>query len=226
MAELFAKKLYDSDKWQNLRMLLIIERGRKCERCGRRVMKSKELQAHHKIELTEKNVTDYNISMNPANIELICLACHNAEHNRFVRRTERGVYIVYGMPLAGKETYVLQNKGKHDIVVNIDRLFEAVTMLPAYDKPNDLLPNVRAVYNTLIDNIKTRYGKWHSAWIIGGFANKYQREKLAADLGAELIFIDTPKSVCLARLEKDEERRDRKEEYTRYIDKWCNEYMA
>jgi predicted kinase len=226
MAEPFAKRLYDSDEWQNLRMLLIVERGRKCERCGKRVMKAKELQAHHKIELTEKNVNDYTISMNPTNIELICLSCHNAEHNRFTARKERGVYIVYGMPLAGKETYVLQNKGKHDIVVNIDRLFEAVTMLPAYDKPNDLLPNIRAVYNVLIDNIKTRYGKWQSAWIVGGFANKYQREKMAADLGAELIFIDTPKDVCLARLDADEERRDRKDEYRQYIEKWCEEYMA
>jgi uridine kinase len=49
---------------------------------------------------------------------------------------------------------------------------------------------------------------------------------MAADLGAELIFIDTPKEVCLARLDTDEEIRDRKDEYTQYIEKWCEEYMG
>jgi hypothetical protein len=49
---------------------------------------------------------------------------------------------------------------------------------------------------------------------------------MAADLGAELIFIDTPKGVCLARLDTDEERRDRKDEYRQYIEKWCEEYMG
>ena len=78
----------------------------------------------------------------------------------------------------------------------------------------------------LIDNIKTRYGKWNNAWVIGGYADKYKREKLAEDLGAELVFVEVSKDECLRRLEQDEDRRYRKDEWKKYIEKWFSEYVA
>ena len=65
-----------------MKKILISERGCKCERCGRLVLESKKLIGHHKIELTEENVHDPMISLNPDLIELVCFDCHEDEKKR------------------------------------------------------------------------------------------------------------------------------------------------
>lgn len=218
------QSFYASDKWIKFRLNLILERGNKCEKCGRIIPKSIDIIGHHEEPLTPENVNDYNISLNPKKVKLVCFDCHNQIEKRFGYKPEKKVYIVYGAPLAGKKTYVRQQLQRGDIVVDMDKLYEAVTMLPYFDKPDCLLSNVRAVHNLLIDNIKTRYGKWNNAWVIGGYAEKFKREKLAEELGSELIFCDVSKEECLSRLVQDNERRNRQTEWKGYIDKWFDEY--
>lgn len=207
-------------------MSLIAERGNKCAKCGKIIANAAEITGHHKIELTPENVRDYNISLNPDLVDLICSDCHNVEHLRFghQKKIERRVYIIFGPPLSGKSTYVRENVQRGDIVIDMDRLFSAVTMLPDYDKPDSLLSNVKGIHNLLLDNIKTRYGKWNNAWVIGGYADKYKREKLADDLGAELIFCEASKDECLRKLEIDEDIKYRKDEWCEYIEKWFERY--
>jgi predicted kinase len=218
------KSFYASEEWINLRLHLIAERGNKCERCKEIIGRSKDLIGHHKIELTPENVHDRTISLNPELIEIICFDCHNKEHKRFGYQGAKEVFIVFGPPLSGKKTFVREHMARGDIVVDMDALYAAVSMLPSYDKPDNLYTNVLGIYNQLIDNIRTRYGKWHNAWIIGGYADKYKRERLADDLGAELIFCDVSKQECLRRLELDKERQYRKDEWTKYINKWFESY--
>jgi hypothetical protein len=47
---------------------------------------------------------------------------------------------------------------------------------------------------------------------------------LANDLGAELIFCNVTLEDCMYRLERDEDRRYRKDEWQRYINKWFESY--
>lgn len=218
------KSFYASDEWINLRLKLINERGNKCERCGEVIARSKDIIGHHKEELTPENVHDRMISLNPEMIEIICFDCHNKEHKRFGYKGAKEVYLVYGPPMSGKSTFVRHNMERGDIVVDMDALYAAVSMLPPYDKPDNLFSNVIGIHNQLIDNIRTRYGKWHNAWIVGGYADKYKRERLADDLGAELIFLDVSKEECINRLELDEDRKYRKDEWQTYIDKWFMSY--
>ena len=220
------KSFYASEAWQAFRLLIISERGLRCEYCGELVTKAADLTLHHKIELTPENVHDVMISLNPDNVMVVHHDCHNKIHGRFGYQHPKGIFIVFGPPLAGKITYVQDNISRGDLVVDMDRLYAAVSMLPWYDKPDNLLANVRGIHNQLLDNIKTRYGKWNSAWVIGGYADRYKREKLADDLGAELIFCDVSKQECLRRLELDEQRRYRQDEWAAYIRKWFEEYTA
>lgn len=220
------KSFYASEAWIKFRLGLIAERGNRCEKCGKIIPRSIEIIAHHKIELTPENVNDYMISLNPENILLVCFDCHNEIHNRFGAQAEKGVYVVFGPPLSGKHTYVKQSLRRGDLVVDMDLLYQAMSLLPSFDKPDNLLTNVRGVFNLLVDNVKTRYGKWHSAWVITGGADKYQREKLANDLGAELIFCDVSREEVLSRLELDEDRRYRKDEWRGYIEKWFGSYVG
>ncbi|MDQ7095956.1 HNH endonuclease [Desulfosporosinus sp. PR] len=219
------KSFYGSEKWQNFRAMIIAERGPVCETCGKVIANPKECEIdHYPIELTPENVNDANISLNPENVKVRDHDCHNKRHNRFSRKSGRNIYIVYGPPLAGKHTFVHENIQRGDIVVDMDSLYSAVSLLPAFDKPDNLLNNVRGIHDLLLDNIKTRYGKWNDAWVIGGYADKYKREKLADELGAELVFCDVSKDECLNRLEMDIDRRYRKDEWRSFIKKWFEQY--
>lgn len=218
------KSFYASEKWVNLRLLLINQRGNKCEHCKKVIAKSKDLIGHHLTELTPENVHDRTISLNPEKIEIICFDCHNKEHKRFGYQSEREVYLVYGPPMSGKLSFVRENLKRGDIVVDMDRLYSAVSMLPYYDKPDNLFSNVIGIHNQLVDNIKTRLGKWNNAWIVGGYADKYKRNRIADDLGAELIFCDVSKEECMRRLEVNEDRQYRKDEWQGYIEKWFEGY--
>jgi hypothetical protein len=219
------QSFYASDKWRSLRLNLILERSKEhggviCGKCGKLIVNQLDIHAHHKKELTLDNYKDSNISLNPDNVELICHDCHDKEHHRFGYKPPKKVYLIYGPPLSGKKTFVKENMERGDIVVDMDKLYEAVSMQNIYDKPNNLLTNVINVRTLLIDNIKTRYGKWYNAWIIGGYADKFKRERLAEDIGAELVYIEAAKDECYARLENDKDRQYMTTEWKKYIDEW------
>lgn len=219
------KTFYASAIWINFRITIIAERGPQCEYCNRLITTTRDIIIHHTpIELTIDNVYDVTVSLNPKNVKLICFECHNKEHGRFSNNKDKEAYIVYGPPLSGKTAYVNQVLTRGDLVVDMNELFRSLSGLNTYDKPNSLASNVISVYNFLLDQIKTRYGKWGTAYIIGGFADKYKREKLADDLGAELIYCEILKEEAISRIDDDEQRRSMKVEYINYINKWYEEY--
>lgn len=225
MSKGIVRQFYLSKEWTELRSNLIIERGPVCVRCKRLFTDTSKLIGHHIEELTEKNVHDFNISLNKDKIEIICHKCHNKEHRRFGYNKHK-VYIVYGAPLSGKQTIVNQLSRHGDLILDLDKIYEAISGQEIYDKPNNLRFNVFAIRDKIIDMIKTRYGSWCDAYIIGGYAIKNEREKLANDLGAETIFCNTTKEECLRRLEVDDRRKYAKEEWSKYIEKWFDDYTA
>lgn len=66
---------YHSAAWRKLSRVFMLSKHYICERCG----KPAEI-AHHRKYLTPANITDPEISLNPKNLEALCMACHNAEH--------------------------------------------------------------------------------------------------------------------------------------------------
>ena len=190
---------YCSGSWRDLSYNLKIKFKGKCNRCGEVLTDFSRLIGHHKVELTEDNVDDPNISLNPELIEVVCDKCHNREHRRFGNK--QNVYIVYGSPLSGKNTLVNELMSYGDIVVDMDALWQAVTGQPEFVKPNNCRFNIFKLRDELYDQIKTRYGAWYDAYVIAGLPDKYERERLAQSLGAELIYCESTKNDCLERVE-------------------------
>jgi adenylylsulfate kinase-like enzyme len=215
---------YASDTWRRFRLQIIAERGLICEHCHERVIHARELTLHHIIELTPDNVRDTSISLNPDNVLLIHERCHNKIHRHGAIKTERRVVIVYGPPMSGKTSFVKQNANNNDLVVDFDAIYYAMSTGMWYNKPNEIWPNVKAVHSLLLDQIKTRYGRWQTAWIIGGYPDHYKRETLRESLGAELVYIQASQEECIERLKKDPYRKDRASEWTGYINKWFDAY--
>lgn len=213
---------YLSKDWKDFRMLLILERGPYCQRCGKEVINTSELIGHHEIELTVDNVHDRTISLNPVHVKLICHSCHNQLHHRF--GSKRYVYLVYGPPFAGKKTFVQQQMMRGDLVVDMDKLYEALSFQPFYDKPDNLYTTVAAVQNHLIESVATRAGRWGTAWLIGGYPEHFKRQRLADRLGAELVYVEATREQCIDRMLSEKSLVNQRTEWEGYIDKWFEKF--
>lgn len=226
MSSELLQAFYKSSKWEKFIEALRIERANSdgvviCEQCGKPIIKKYDCIGHHVEELTDENVNDVMISLNPNNIKLVHFKCHNEIHKRFgyqVTQTQK-VYIVYGSPCSGKTSFVSEVAEQGDIVLDINKLWSAIRAdkCKEHDKPNELKQNVFALRDALIDMIKVRRGRWHNAYIIGGYPLQGERERLAEIVSADkLILIDTPKEVCLLRAENSETKN--------YIEQWFDRY--
>lgn len=218
---------YKSREWEGL--LRQIKQERKdaegnliCEYCGKPMLKMYDVIGHHKEELTEENVNDFTISLNPENIALVHHRCHNRMHDKLAKLTRcRQVFLVYGSPLSGKSTWVKENKNDGDLVVDMDSIWQCITGGKRYEKPGQLKAVAFQLRDKLLDIVRYRLGKWSNAYIIGGYALQSERERLAAELGAREVLIDTSKDECLRRLMAlPEEDGRHKEEWQGYIEKW------
>lgn len=220
---------YKSDEWYHLTQVIKSERINKngdliCDYCGEPIVRSYDCICHHVIELTDDNVNDAEISLNPDNIQLVHHKCHNRIHNKFRYDEDmRHIYLVYGSPLSGKTTWVNEVKNKGDLIVDIDSIWQCVSGCDHYVKPAALKGIVFGVRDNLLDAVKYRRGKWLNAYIIGGYPLISERERLCKELGAESIFIDTSKEECLERLSKCNDGRDIGE-WTGYIIDWWKRY--
>ena len=215
------QRFYARKAWSDLRWTLIIQRHGICGRCGKSFADdTSKLIGHHKIELTEETLTDPQVALNPANIELLCIDCHNHQHRTGFSR-QRQVFIVWGAPLAGKSTYVREQMERGDLIVDTDSLAEAVSGCERYDRPEELRQIYFTLRDTLHNAVKMRMGNWTTAYVIGGYPRKDERARLAARLGAECIEVESTKDDCYAHLEKVFDKDDeRYNEWKNYIDKW------
>lgn len=213
---------YNSKQWRNFVVALRLERMNEdgevvCERCGEPIIKEYDCIGHHVVELTEENVNDYTISLNPENIQLVHHRCHNKIHDKF-GYSRRRIYLVYGSPLAGKTTYVDSVKREGDLIVDIDNIWECVSGCKRYVKPDRLKVNVFGIRDRLIEDVRLRRGKWLNAYIIGGYPLIGERERLCKELGAEEIYIESTIEECMSRL--DDERKD----WIQFINEWWRLY--
>ena len=214
---------YQSREWINLLSVIKAERTNSqgfiiCEHCGQPIVAKYDCIGHHKQELTEMNVNDYNISLNPANVALVHHKCHNIIHERFGCYA-RKVYIVYGAPCSGKSYFVRNIANKEDLILDLDNIWQMISVNERYNKPGRLKQNVFMVRDSILDQIKTRAGGWRNAYIIGGYPLAPERRRLAEMMGAEIIHIDTSKEECLARA------KERPGDWAKYIIEYFDKYQ-
>ena len=214
------QSFYKSKEWEKFREQLILERTGEdgtliCEHCGKPILRKYDCIAHHWQELTEENVNDFEISLNPENVALIHFRCHNLEHERFEGFRQQ-VFIVYGSPCAGKTSWVRENAGDGDLVLDIDSIWEALSINDRLHKSKRLLPNVMGVRDTILDQIRTRTGKWRNAFVIGTYPLRTDRDRMADQLRAELVFIDEKQETCLGRAPN--------EEWKTFINQWFEDF--
>jgi hypothetical protein len=220
-------QFYRSDQWQKFREVVINERTQADgfiydEVTNKPILKKYDIILHHKIHLTEENYTDTDISLNPDNIMVVSHKTHNKIHNK-LGYSGREVFLVYGSPLSGKTSYVNSVLEQGDLVIDIDSIWQCISGQPRYVKPNRLKSIVFSVRDNLLESVKYRRGKWSNCYVIQSLPFKNDRDRLADDLGAKLIHIDTDKSECLQRLYDNNDGRDINE-WEKYINEYFENY--
>jgi hypothetical protein len=225
------QSFYKSKEWLTFREILISKRLNErgeiiCEHCGKPIYKKYDCIVHHKIELTDANVNDLNISLNPDNCMLIHFDCHNEIHSRF-GSDKQEVYIVYGSPCSGKSAWVNSVVKRNDIVADMNDLYKAINPTNnLYDKPERLYKVVKSLYDKMLDDIFMRYGYWQNAYIITTECLPTQLNRMAEKYNAKLIHIDTDKKTCVSNLMKDKERSLYKEKWMKFIYQYWEKYTA
>ena len=169
------------------------------------------------------SMNDANIALNPDNIMLVHHRCHNKIHNK-LGHSNRQVFLVYGSPLSGKNTFVKENMNVGDFILDMDNIWQCVSGCNRYSKPNRLKSCVFSIRDYMLDMVRMRQGKWLNAWVIGGYPLSSERERIIKSLNAREIFVDTSKEECLRRLQEVEDGRD-VAEWEKYIFDWWEKFL-
>lgn len=211
---------YRHKTWQKFREELILKRTNPedgliyDEITGKPIINKYDVILHHTIVLTESNVNDYDISLNEDLIQIVSHATHNAIHERFGNEGTRHIYLVYGAPGAGKSDYVRNVAGVHDLVLDLDNIYQCISINNRYENSRRLSKNVFMIRDLMLDMIKTRNGRFNNAYIVGGYPMEAERERIVNTIGAEEIFINKTIDECLMNVQ------DRPDKYKDYVKEW------
>ncbi len=236
-------QFYRGDDWANCKAQVTLERLKDgilyCEHCGKPILKnfnpnkrnnSKAIVYHHIIYLTNNNVNDASISINPKNIMVLHWQCHNEVHERFIgiaQKIERKVYLITGAACSGKTTFVKERIQKGDIVLDIDDIWQTVSGMPRYIKPNSLKPIVFNIRNEIKDQIAKGAGTWRNAFVIESLPIATDRKREVARYKAhnvELITMEATREECIQRLHTNPNGRDIKA-YEGFINDYYDNYI-
>ena len=128
---------------------------------------------------------------------------------------------MYGSPLSGKSTYVKTVAEPGDLIIDINNIWSCVSGIDN-TKPPKLNAVVFGIRDKLLEMVKYRVGRWDNCYIVGGYPLISERERLCKELGAREIFIDTPKEVCIQRLNESEDKNI--SDYLKFIEDWWRKY--
>lgn len=238
-------QFYNGEDWARCKAQVTQERMKDgalyCEHCGKIILKSfnpneknnsKAVVYHHKTYLTDSNVNDASISINPDNIAVVHWSCHNKIHNKQqqmvnAKKIERKVYIITGASCSGKTSFVKDHIEEGDIVLDIDDIWQTVSGQPRYIKPNSLKPIVFNIRNNIKEQIANGTGNWRNAYIIESLPIATDRKREAERYKAhnvEIITMDTSKEECLRRLHSNPNGRNISD-YEKYIEDYFEDYV-
>lgn len=80
MAKDFARHLYRSRAWENVRQVVIDRAHGLCERCAEHGRLTPGYIVHHKVPLTPENVNDPSVALEPSMCMYVCKECHEEIH--------------------------------------------------------------------------------------------------------------------------------------------------
>ena len=225
----YARQFYNSRQWRETRDAYFKSQDGLCEQCG-----SAGQEVHHKKHITIKNINDPKITLDWANLQLLCRECHFKAHEQRRRVFKpKPTYtlprlqfdsqgqpvpvgrriIVWGSPASGKSTWAMEQMKQGDIIIDLDNILQCFTGLSNKDTPEDQLRPYLDFAENIRDYVLRQLDEnpynITTAYVIAGLPRKKEREQMALDLRAELKHIDTSRERCIENALQDSSRTDK-----------------
>jgi hypothetical protein len=110
------------------------------------------------------------------------------------------IYVVMGPSCGGKSTYVQQHKGVGDVVIDFDKMAQALGAIRMHKAEGLVKAVAFAVRQAAIDYVLQSSGG--TAWIIHTHPSSYHMRSYAA-VGAKMVTVNPGIDVCLSRAVQD-----------------------
>ena len=86
----FARQFYYSTAWKDCRTAYKKQAGGLCEVCAAKGLIAPGDIVHHIVHITPKNINDPTVTLNAANLQLVCRDCHAEIHRKKTKRYKVG----------------------------------------------------------------------------------------------------------------------------------------
>jgi hypothetical protein len=133
------------------------------------------------------------------------------------------VHVVCGPPGSGRVEYLNALAKAGDLIVDLDRIFHAISALPYYDQPRSLLPFALEARDAVLRRLQ-RDSAVPNAWIIAGAPKAAERDRLFRGASSVTVLM-TPPSACMRRILADPQRKERAAEWRKLVDSWWSDYQ-
>lgn len=161
------------------------------------------------------------------NLQGLCKPCHSRktkqEDGRWDAATAVKVAVIAGPPGAGKKALLAKLWRAEDLIVDLDRIFMALTGLPEYEKPAGLLPYAMEARDAVINRLAQRQAGGR-AWIVAGLPRPEERDRMERRLRAKVLVLETPAAECIRRIGEDQSRAQRSELWAQLVADWWSLY--
>ncbi|HYN37221.1 MAG TPA: AAA family ATPase [Actinomycetota bacterium] len=114
------------------------------------------------------------------------------------------VVLVAGPPCSGKSTYVRDHARPGDLVLDWDRLNEAVSLEPNGDPRNRSLSwYANTLFDAALAKLENDPEKIEKAWVVSCAPTPESRRKFEHRFNATVVVMETTKAECQKRLPAD-----------------------
>lgn len=209
------------------------ERGydRKWRKLSAQVLKEEPLC--RRCRLADSVLTDHILSKRlggtdaRSNLQGLCKPCHDEktrqEDGRFTGSPSSRVVLVAGPPGAGKSSLVGGMFRAGDLIIDVDRLFTALSGLEVYEKPGALLAFALEARDAVLRRL-AKPSPVGRAWIVAGAPTANERDRFERSLHAQVLVLETPAAECMRRIAADPRRASRAPLWAPIVQDWWATY--
>jgi len=210
--------------WKKLRKIILQRDSYLCKECYRNKKLKPATDVDHIVPKSLGGTNDEN------NLQSLCKECHKLKTvmesgtkpsiiPNFQKKPLIPVMLICGPSGAGKSTYVAQNAGPLDLVLDLDDILVRISGQEYHTNYDRYLSIALLERNSRLGALANP-SEYTKCWLIVGAPTYSERRKWKESLNAEVIILMPSEDVCKERVKN----RDKYRNWDTIIDTWFQKY--